>query len=66
MSLLAPLRACPRGFTSLLSRAFHAETKRDGKAPFPGVQSEFTNEMRFIMPDEVPTIPIYRVLNQQG
>lgn len=45
---------------------FHHDSVRDEPAPYPGVKTEFTKEMRFILPEEVPTIPIYRVLNSQG
>ncbi len=34
---------------------FHHDSVRDEPAPYPGVSSEFTKEMRFILPEEVPT-----------
>lgn len=54
------------GIVKQSSATFHHDSVRDEPAPYPGVKSEFTKEMRFILPEEVPTIPIYRVLNSQG
>ena len=32
---------------------FHHDSVRDEPAPYPGVKTEFTKEMRFILPEEV-------------
>ena len=56
--ILKGLRKVPQGVSSaLVTRAsFHHDSVRDEPAPYPGVSSEFTRELRFILPEEVTTV----------
>lgn len=47
-----------KNFGAFYQRAlgFHHDSVRDEPAPYPGVKTEFTKEMRFILPEEVSNI----------
>lgn len=61
---------CNFRVSGLTSRSFGLSSNnfsdQSEQPQFPGAKSEFTSQLKFILPDEMVGIPVFRVLNRAG
>ena len=66
MLLAIIARQLGRCSSPMATRCLSSATSISDKASFPGYKGEFSTNMEFIYPENIPQISCYRVMNRKG